>query len=135
MLVKIYPISLTMTNSLLMLVVTFVTAVFSFHISTAFAMHDSNLDVNTWLASDNSTQLHTIDLNKGPISSTTATGASTPEETTGESAEEEDASAADESGDETTSPNGDEEEEDEADDGNTIFEDENGDNGNSEEEN
>ena len=104
-----------------MVAVTFMTAVFSFHIGTAFAMHDSNLDVNTWLASDNSTQLHTIDLNKGPISSTTATGASTPEQTTGESTEEEDA-AADENGDETPSSDGDEEE------------DENGDNGNSEEE-
>ena len=107
-----------MTNSLLMLVVTFVTAVFSFHISTAFAMHDSNLDVNTWLASDNSTQLHTIDLNKGPISSTTATGASTPEETTDESTEEEEEEEdlplplADENGDETPSPDEDDEEED-----------------------
>lgn len=38
-----------------------------------FAMHDSNLDVNTWLSSDNSTQLHTIDLNKGPVSSASTT--------------------------------------------------------------
>jgi hypothetical protein len=35
-----------------------------------FAMHDPTLDVNTWIASDNSTQLHTIDLNNGSISST-----------------------------------------------------------------
>ena len=45
-------------------------------------MHDSNLDVNTWIARNNSTQLHTIDLNKGPISPPTA-GATAPEETTG----------------------------------------------------
>ena len=37
-----------------------------------FAMHDSTLDVNTWIASDNSTQLHTIDLNNGPVSSTSS---------------------------------------------------------------
>ena len=128
MLVKVYLSNLTMTNSLLMVAVTFMTAVFSFHIGTAFAMHDSNLDVNTWLASDNSTQLHTIDLNKGPISSTTATGASTPEQTTDESTEG-DLPPADENGDETSSSDIDGEEEDD-DDGNTIFEDENGDNGN-----
>lgn len=113
MLVKIYLSNSSMTNSLLMVMVTFMTAVFGFHIGTAFAMHDSNLDVNTWLASDNSTQLHTIDLNKGPISPTTATGG--------------DLSLADENGDETSSSDGDEE-----DDGNTISEDENGDDGNSE---
>jgi hypothetical protein len=127
MLVKIYPSNSSMTNSLLMVVVIFMTAVFGFHIGTTFAMHDSTLDVNTWIASDNSTQLHTIDLNKGPVSPTTATGASTPEETTGESTEG-GLSAADENGDETTSSDGDEEN----DDGNTIFEDENGDDGNSE---
>ena len=37
-----------------------------------FAMNDSTLDVNTWIASDNSTQFHTIDLNNGPVSSTSA---------------------------------------------------------------
>ena len=42
---------------------------------TIFAMHDSNLDVNTWIASDNSTQLHTMDLNSGTMSpSATAAG-------------------------------------------------------------
>ena len=38
--------------------------VFVYPYST-FAMHDSNLDVNTRIASDNSTQSYTIDLNKG----------------------------------------------------------------------
>ena len=42
---------------------------------TIFAMHDSTLDVNTWIASDNSTQLHTMDLNSGTMSpSATAAG-------------------------------------------------------------
>jgi hypothetical protein len=45
-----------------------------------FAMHNSTLDVNTWIASDNSTQLHTIDLNNCPVSSTsTAEGGETGE--------------------------------------------------------
>jgi hypothetical protein len=41
-----------------------------------FAMHDSTLDVNTWIASDNSTQLNATDLNRGPISPTVSSGAS-----------------------------------------------------------
>ena len=52
---------------------------------SAFAMHDSTLDVNTWIASNNSTQLQTTDLNKGPVSPTTPTAASTAQETTGPS--------------------------------------------------
>ena len=48
---------------------------------SAFAMHDSTLDVNTWIASNNSTQLQTTDLNKGPVSPTTSTAANTAEET------------------------------------------------------
>jgi hypothetical protein len=52
---------------------------------SAFAMHDSTLDVNTWIASNNSTQLQTTDLNKGPVSPTTSTAASTAQETTGPS--------------------------------------------------
>ena len=78
------------------------------------AMHDSTLDVNTWIASDNSTQLHTTDLNRGPISPAVSTGAATAEDTTGPStvtptapADEE---AAGENGDE------DEDEEESADD-------------------
>jgi hypothetical protein len=53
--------------------------------ASAFAMHDSTLNVNTWIASNNSTQLHTTDLNKGPVSPTTSTAANTAEETTGPS--------------------------------------------------
>jgi hypothetical protein len=45
-----------------------------------FAMHDSTLDVNTWIASDNSTQLHTIDLNNAPVSSTSTEEAGETEE-------------------------------------------------------
>lgn len=52
---------------------------------SAFAMHDSTLDVNTWIASNNSTQLQTTDLNKGPVSPTTSTAANTAQETTGPS--------------------------------------------------
>ena len=55
------------------------------NIVSAFAMHDSTLDVNTWIASNNSTQLQTTDLNKGPVSPTTSTAANTAQETTGPS--------------------------------------------------
>ena len=105
-------------------------AAFGPHIGTAFAMHDSNLDVNTWIASDNSTQLHTIDLNKGTPSPSAAAGsATTSEETMDESTEED--TLADENGDEATgSEEGGEEEggeeegggEEGGEDGNTIFE-------------
>jgi hypothetical protein len=53
--------------------------------TSVVAMHDSTLDVNTWIASDNSTQLHTTDLNRGPISPAVAAGAATAEDTTGPS--------------------------------------------------
>jgi hypothetical protein len=33
------------------------------NLASAFAMHNSTLDVNTWIASDNSTPLRTYDLN------------------------------------------------------------------------
>lgn len=49
------------------------------------AIHDSTLDVNTWIASDNSTQLHTTDLNRGPISPAVSAGAATAEDATGPS--------------------------------------------------
>jgi hypothetical protein len=49
------------------------------------AMHDSTLDVNTWIASDNITQLHTTDLNRGPISPAVSAGAATAEDATGPS--------------------------------------------------
>ena len=41
---------------------------------TSFALHDSNLDVNTWITQDNSTQGSTIDLNT-PINQTVSGGA------------------------------------------------------------
>jgi hypothetical protein len=104
-----------MKNSLLKVVVIsmaaafFMAAAFGPHIGTVFAMHDSNLGVNTWLASDNSTQLHTIDLNKRASSSSAEAGtATTSDEIIEESAEEED-TATDEDGDETASDGGGEE--------------------------
>src|ERR671919_2085846 len=83
--------------------------------ASVFAMHDSTLDVNTWIASDNSTQLHTTDLNRGPISPAISAGAATAEDTTGPStvtptAPDADEAAASENGDE------DEDEEESADD-------------------
>jgi hypothetical protein len=38
---------------------------------TSLAMHDSTLGVNTWIAQDNTTQLHTINLN-GPVNQSAA---------------------------------------------------------------
>jgi hypothetical protein len=61
-------------------------ATLGLHIGAVFAMHDSTLDVNTWIASDNTTQLHTIDLNKGVQNLSGAGGAiTTPGETVDES--------------------------------------------------
>ncbi len=78
-----------MTNSLLIVVGIFIAAALGLHSAPAFAMHDSTLDVNTWSASDNSTQRHTIDLNQGAPSPSAAAGASTtPVEITDESTEE-----------------------------------------------
>jgi hypothetical protein len=78
-----------MTNSLLIIVGIFIAASLGLHIAPAFAMHDSTLGVNTWTASDNSTQLHTIDLNQGAQSPSSAAEASTtPEESTDESTED-----------------------------------------------
>jgi hypothetical protein len=96
-----------MTNSLLIVILISIVAALGLHIGAVFAMHDSTLDVNTWIASDNTTQLHTIDLNQGVQSPSTAAGAST---TPGETADEstEDTSAADENGDETPGSDGDE---------------------------
>jgi ABC-type uncharacterized transport system permease subunit len=37
------------TNSFLIVIVIFIAAAFGPDIGTAFAMHDSNLDVNTWI--------------------------------------------------------------------------------------
>jgi hypothetical protein len=64
-------------------------AALGLHIGAVFAMHDSTLDVNTWIASDNTTQFHTIDLNKGVQSSSVSPGAiTTPGETADESTED-----------------------------------------------
>jgi hypothetical protein len=54
-------------------------------LTSVVAMHDSTLDVNTWIASDNTTQLQTTDLNTGPISPAVSAGAATTEDTTGPS--------------------------------------------------
>ena len=48
--------------------IVFLLIIASQQLGTIFAMHDSNLDVNTWIAIDNSTQVHTMDLNNGPMS-------------------------------------------------------------------
>src|SRR5918992_5103058 len=78
--------------------------------SVVVAMHDSTLDVNTWIASDNSTQLHTTDLNRGPISPAVSTGAATAEDTTGPSTVTPTTPDADE---EAAGENGDEDEDEE----------------------
>jgi hypothetical protein len=63
-----------MITPILMVVAVTLTALIGHYVGTSFAMHDSNLDVNTWLASDNSTQLNTIDLNSGPVASSAGSG-------------------------------------------------------------
>jgi hypothetical protein len=67
-------IELVMINLILVVVDVLITASLGHYIGTGFAMHDSTLDVNTWLASDNSTQLNTIDLNTGPLASAADSG-------------------------------------------------------------
>ena len=80
--------------------------------TSVVAMHDSTLDVNTWIASDNSTQLHTTDLNRGPISPAISSGAATAEDTTGPSTVTPTASnGADEDADSETEDEGEDEEE------------------------
>jgi hypothetical protein len=80
--------------------------------TSVVAMHDSTLDVNTWTASDNSTQLHTTDLNRGPISPAISSGAATAEDTTGPSTVTPTASnGADEDADGETEDEGEDEEE------------------------
>jgi hypothetical protein len=113
---------LNMTNSLLIfIIISMVSMVepLSLHIDAVFAMHDSTLDVNTWIASDNTTQLHTIDLNKGVQSPSVGAGAiTTPEETADGSTE--DMAAADANGDKITGSDRDES------DNESSIEDENG---------
>ena len=80
--------------------------------TSVVAMHDSTLDVNTWIASDNSTQLHTTDLNRGPISPAISSGDATAEDTTGPSTATPTASnGADEDADSETEDEGEDEEE------------------------
>jgi hypothetical protein len=106
-----------MTYSLLIVVGIFIAAALSLHIVPAFAMHDSTLDVNTWSASDNSTQRHTIDLNQGAQSPSALAGASTtPEEITDESTED---PSTDVNGDETTGSDRNEGEDGNGEDGNS----------------
>ncbi len=63
---------------------------------TSFALHDSNLDANTWIAQDNSTEVNTIDLNT-PINQTVSGGVVTsPDATAG--AEPEPSSTPDDEG-------------------------------------
>lgn len=80
------------------------------NLTSVVAMHDSTLDVNTWIASDNSTQLHTTDLNRGPISPAVSAGAATAEDTTGPSTT---TSTAPDGADEADGENGDEGEDEE----------------------
>ena len=108
---------LTMINLLLIVVGIFIAAALGLHFAPAFAMHDSTLDVNTWSATDNSTQRHTIDLNQGAQSPSAVPGASiTPEQTTDESTED---PSTDGNGDETTGSDGNEGEDGSGDDGNS----------------
>ena len=117
MLEKVQIDDLNMTNSLLIVVGIFIAAALGLHFAPAFAMHDSTLDVNTWSATDNSTQRHTIDLNQGAQSPSAVPGASiTPEETTDESTED---PSTDGNGDETTGSDGNEGEDGNGDDGNS----------------
>ena len=106
-----------MINSLLIVVGIFIAVALGLHFAPAFAMHDSTLDVNTWSATDNSTQRNTIDLNQGAQSSSAAAGASTtPEETTDESTED---PSTDGNVDETTGSDGNEDDDGNSDDGNS----------------
>ena len=115
-----------MVHPLIIAVLTFMSAALVFPSSMTFALHDSNLDVNTWLASDNSTQLQTIDLNQATQSPSSEAGPTMPEDT-----------SDDENGDETTEEETTEDTSDDEngeesidDDDNTLFE---GDNGNEDE--
>lgn len=69
-------------------------------LTSVVAMHDSTLDVNTWIASDNTTQLHTTDLNTGPISPAVSAGDTTGPSTVTPTAPDGADDADDENGDE-----------------------------------
>jgi hypothetical protein len=87
----------------------------------AFALHDSNLDVNTWIT-QNGTQAQTINLNQGPVSQPPTEGATVAEE--GAAAEEEPSPP-----EPATEEEEEEDEEDEEDETTTPEEDEDNDNG------
>lgn len=74
-----------MKNPVLLLALMVMIAFGGVCLTSVVAMHDSTLDVNTWIASDNTTQLQTTDLNTGPISPAVSAGAATTEDTTGPS--------------------------------------------------
>jgi hypothetical protein len=76
--------------SLLILLSTVVTTTHK----TTFALHDSHLDVNTWLTQDNTTAT-TIDLNSGPASPTMPEEEVIPEEGGSEEEEEEESDTGD----------------------------------------
>jgi hypothetical protein len=108
---------LIMINPVLVVVAVLITASIGYYVRTSFAMHDSTLDVNTWLASDNSTQINTIDLNSGPVASATDSGGAAEAAETAEAAESADtgdeAVVVDEETDETEETSTDEIETDE----------------------
>ena len=55
--------------------IVFLLIIASQQLGIIFAMHDSNLNVNTWIAIEQNTQVYTMDLNNGPMSpSVTAEG-------------------------------------------------------------
>src|ERR671915_671155 len=99
-----------MKSSVLLLALMVMMVFGGVNLTSVVAMHDSTLDVNTWIASDNSTQLHTTDLNRGPISPAVSTGAATAEDTTGPSTVTPTTPNADE---EAVGENGDEDEDEE----------------------
>jgi hypothetical protein len=80
---------------------------------TSFALHDSNLDANTWIAQDNSTEVNTIDLST-PINQTVSGAAASPDGAA--AAEPEPTSTPDDEGEdeeESASDDGEGDEEDE----------------------
>ena len=101
-----------MKSSVLLLAFMVMTVFGGVNFISVVAMHDSTLDVNTWIASDNSTQLHTTDLNRGPIIPAVSAGAATTEDTTGPSTVTPTApDGADEDTDSATEDEGEDEEE------------------------
>jgi hypothetical protein len=98
-------------------VLTVLIVIISLQQSAVFAMHDSTLGVDTWIASDNSTQLHTIDLNKGPVDPTSATTEGVESEDGGVTDEEEESDTGEgeeeEEEEQSTGENGEDGEEDE----------------------